>query len=366
MPDGAARLIGWRVTPGTGYGPGEPLAAVRAADDSVWDLIDDRPGTMAQTHPGPDTIVATSDLLAIARTASVIAGDLRGTPLRHSALPGGEFAAFSQDGMQLATMDTARILRIWDTETATELRRHEIKATLRRNGLDAARAPNGDWLVAYFDGSAVIVWNVTTGTQTARVSKGKDTQSVRFSADGRRLCTADLRHARIWEVTGQEVLSVKDRWQHTGCVAMRPDGQQLAVVAREGLEVWQQGGRKPTLVRALPRFKGKVWHLAFNADGEQVLFAYDTTMELAEVPSGTSLWTMADAVPITGAEFAAGGRLLATVNQPGGSLVTLRDPATGAEVGSLGKGDGAARFSADGRFLATAAADTSVVWALVR
>jgi Hsp70 protein len=369
MPDGAARLISWRVSPGTGYGPGEPLAAVRAPDDSVWDLTDDRPGTLAQTHPGPGTIVATGDLLAITRKASVTAGDLRGTPLRHSALPGGEFAAFSQDGMQLATLDTGRILRIWDTETAAELGRHEIKATLRRNGLDAARTADGDWLAAYFDGAAVIVWNVTAGKQAARVSKGKDPQLVRFSADGQRLCTADLRHARIWEVTGQELLSVKDRWQSTASVAMSPDGRRLAVIARAGMEVWEQAGRKRTLARALPRFKGKVWYLAFSADGEKVLFAYDTTMELAAVPSGTSLWTVADTVPVSGADFAAGGRLLATVSVPGGSLVTLRDPATGAEVGSLGAGDGpsgAARFSADGRFLVTAAADTSVVWALVR
>jgi len=88
------------------------------------------------------------------------------------------------------------------------------------------------------------------------------------------------------------------------------------------------------------------------------------------VASRTSLWTVPVPDPVGDADFAPGDRLLTTVSQqPGGSPVMLRNPLTGVKLGSLGGGDGrfgSVRFSADGRFLATTAADTTVVWALVR
>jgi len=370
IPDGAAKLISWRVPQGTGYRQGEPLATVRAQDDSVWDLTDDRPGTLLQALRSVGKIVTTGDLLAVARAASVTAGDLRSAPLRHSTVLGGQFAAFGWDGMQLVTLDAARILRVWDIETAAELRGLEIRVPLRPNGLDAVRTANGDWLVAYFDGTAVTVWNVTAGKLTARVAKDKGPQSVRFSGDGRRLCTVDIRHARTWDVTGQELLSVRGRWLSAGPIAVSRDGSKLALVSGRGVEVWEQAGRRRTLVRALPQFKGKVWHLAFSSDASKVLLAYNTTLELAAVASRTSLWTVPVPDPVGDADFAPGDRLLTTVSQqPGGSPVMLRNPLTGVKLGSLGGGDGrfgSVRFSADGRFLATTAADTTVVWALVR
>lgn len=157
MPGDAARLIGWNVSPGAAYDPDEPLATIRAEDDAVWDLTDDKPGIMAQSYAGTGAIVATADVLAVTRTTSVTAADLRSRPLRHSVLPGGQFAALSRDGRQLATLDAAGTLRIWDAETTAELKRFEVKAPRKPKGLDAAMNANGDWLVAFFDGAAVVV-----------------------------------------------------------------------------------------------------------------------------------------------------------------------------------------------------------------
>lgn len=165
-------------------------------------------------------------------------------------------------------------------------------------------------------------------------------------------------------------MSAKDRPQSTDAVAMSRDGGWLALTSRAGLEVWAQASRKRTVVRALPRFKGKVWQMAFSADAAKILFAVDSKMEIVALPSGECQWALDVPSPVRGADFSPDDRLLATVSQPpGGSPATLWDPSTGAEVGRIGSDSGQCgyvKFSPDGRFLVSTEADDAVLWALVR
>lgn len=57
----------------------------------------------------------------------------------------------------------------------------------------------------------MILQDVTAGRQAARVAKGGDLRMVQFSGDGRYLCTAEGKRTRIWEASGREVMSVKER-----------------------------------------------------------------------------------------------------------------------------------------------------------
>lgn len=366
IPAGAARLTGWNVARGASYGAGEPLARIRAEDDAVWDLITDEPGVLEQRCADTGEIVATADVLAISRPAAISPSDRRDSPLRLCVLRGGAFAAFSQDGRQLATLDAARTIRIWDTETAAELARFEVSPRATPKGLAAVRRPDGHWLVAFFDGTAVVVRDVTAGRQTARIAKGSDAKTVQFSSDGLRLCTAEAKRTRIWDVSGRELISVKERLLSSDAVTMSRDGRWLALASHAGLVVWDTAARKRTVARPLPRFKGRVWQLAFSSDAERILFAVDSRMEMITLPSGGGLWAVDVPSPVLDADFAPDDGMLATVGQAQASSPTLvRDSITGSEVFRVGAASGVARFSPDGRFLLTSEGDSAVLWALV-
>jgi WD40 repeat protein len=242
------------------------------------------------------------------------------------------------------------------------------RGPLRRGCLAIAMAPDGQWLIAYFDGHAVVVQDVTAGRRLAKVAKGNDLRLVQFASDGRYLCTVEGKRTRIWEVSGRELMSVKERLLSDDGITMSPDGRRLALVSRTGIEVWDQPGHRRAIVRRLPQFNGKVWHLAFSADSTKLLFAADLHLELMSLPSGQTFWSAGLPGPVCSAEFAPDDSLLATIGQSSrGWSASLRDAATGRQVSQIGQADGMcgwARFSPDGRFLISAENDNAALWAL--
>jgi PQQ-like domain/Hsp70 protein len=368
IPGEAARLIDYALAPGASYESGQPLARVRTDDDTIWDLVSDAPGTVQQHCAADGSIVATAEVLTVARRTAVGPAERRRTPLRLAALTGGQHAAFSHDGMQVATVDAAGTVRTWDAETAAELLRHDVQAPLRPGWLAAAGTPDGHWLIAYFDGHAVLIHDLTAGRQVARVAKGDGLRTVQFSADGQRLCTVEGKRTRIWEASGRELMSVKERLLGDGGVTMSRDGGRLCLVSRTGIELWEQQARKPVIVRKLPQFRATACGLAFSADNSKILFAADAQLELITLPAGETLWSASLPGPIHGAEFAPDDSVLATVSHgPGGPSAALRDAATGSEAAPVGPADGACswcRFSPDGRFLISAEGDNAVLWAV--
>ena len=367
LPGDAARLIGFAVAPGAAYESGEPLARVRTDDDAIWDLASGEPGTLDQYCAGADAIVATGDVLVVERRAPGPA-DRRSSPLRLSALAGDLCGAFGRDGRQCATADVSGMVRIWDAETAAELTRFQARTPERPGGLAAAMAENGHWLVACSADGGVAVQDITAGRQIARLAKGGDLRAVQFSGDGRYLCTVEGKRIRIWEASGREVMSVKERLLSGDGAAVSRDGRRLALVSRTAIEVWDQPGRQRTIIRRLPQAQGTVRHLAFSADATRLLLAYDSTLELMSAHDGQMLWSAALPVPVRHAEFAPDDSLIATVSMPSGAApVSLRDAATGDETAQAGSADGPygwARFSPDGRFLISSAGDDAALWAL--
>ena len=75
-------------------------------------LVTDEPGVHEQHCADTGAIVATADVLGISRLATISPSDRPDSPLRLCVLRGGAFAAFSQDGRQLATLDAANTIRI--------------------------------------------------------------------------------------------------------------------------------------------------------------------------------------------------------------------------------------------------------------
>ena len=264
IPGGAAHLTRWNAEPGTAFGAHEPLATVRTEDDALWDLSSDRPGILEQRCQPIGAIVASGDVLAISRLTAIGPPDRLDTPGRIGALHGGRFAAFSADGKQAATLDTAGILRIWDVETGGELTSAPVTGRNEPGWLDATTRPGGNWVTAFHDGSAVVVYDVTASRRVSRLVKSSEPVTVQFSSDGMRLRTGERKRATIWDDHWHDVLTVEEKLLGSDAVAMSQDGRLLAVASRAGIEVWQQPIPKRALVRPLPKFKGRVWQIAFT------------------------------------------------------------------------------------------------------
>ncbi|MGD0705839.1 MAG: Hsp70 family protein [Trebonia sp.] len=367
IPGGAGRLVGWDLTPGSGYGDGQSLAKVRDEGDAIWDLTAVSPGVLEQAFVADGAIVATADVLAVSRQTSVAPADRRPQPLRLAAVRGGQFAAFSQDSRQLATLDSDGLLRISDTESASELQNFRVGATVKPGMLAAATRPDGSWLAAFADNDAVVVAEVATGRRIARLAKGDGTRAVQLSGDGLYLCTGEAKRARIWENTGRELLSARDRPVSGEAVAMSRDGRLVAMVWRDGLAIWDRTTRKHQVIRPMRRFSGQVRQLAFSWDASRLLFAVDSCLELIALPSGVMLWGTDVPAPVLAAEFAPDDELIAVVSHPPGeSSVWFRDAATGTEKDQISASAGPcgfAKFSPDGRFLVSSEGDNAVLWA---
>ena len=368
IPGGAGRLVGWDVAPGTAYEDGQSLAKIRDEGDAIWDLTTASPGVLEQAFAADGAIVAAADVLAVSRQTSIAPSDRRPQPMRLAAIRGGQFAAFSQDSRQLATVDADGILRISDSETAAELQNFRIGAAVKPRMLDAATRPDGSWLVAFADNDAVVVVEVATGRRIARVAKGDGTRTVQFSGDGLFLCTGEAKRARIWENTGRELLSARDRPVSGEAVAMSRDGRLLALISRDGLFLWDRTTHRRHPVRPIRRFSGQVRHLAFSWDASRLLFAVDSILEMIALPSGVTLWGTNLPAPVLAADFAPDDQLIAVASHPPAeSSISFRNNVTGTEVDRVSSSAGScgyATFSADGRFLVSSEGDNAVLWAL--
>ena len=371
IPDGAARVNNWTVSPGQQYAAGAPLARIRSDDGAVWDLISDRPGILAQGCARTGAIVTTGEVVAITRFTSIIPADRRDSPLPLAALRGGMLARFSPDSRQMATLDASGTLRIWDTETAAELASYLVVTRPVPGRVDVARQPGGHWLAAFSGSNGVQVSDLDAARPPTRVVKGAEPKTVQFSADGQRICTAapQAKRVRVTDIGGKELLSVKERLLSPDGVAISQDGARIGLASRAGIEVREQGGAR-RLVRPLPNFKGRIWFLAFTPDGSALLASVDAQLDLIEISSGKSLWSLELPSPVKRAGFSPDTRLLATVGQPPGSSMTvLRDATSGREVTRISFADGpsgSVAFSPDGRFLVSSEGDNAVLWALVR
>jgi WD40 repeat protein len=233
---------------------------------------------------------------------------------------------FSPDGSKFATaknnnnLPAERIVQVWETASATELKRFAREARC----LDFS--PDGKLLVLGSAGKSAVV-DVASGRDVAEMAVEADSvNAVAFSPDGKTVAVA-MGHGGhcdpstdvavgLWEaVTGRLVR----RWPSPGdsrglmSVAWSPDGKTLATAGDSGVTLWEPGSGK-----VVNRFAAQdLQAVVFAPDGSRLIAGGRKGMHVWDTTSGRQLaafksakmtvFCYAVAVSPDGKRFAVGG-----------------------------------------------------------
>ena len=273
-------------------------------------------------------------------------------------------AAFSPDGLRLASAGDNETATLWDVETGRAL------LTLPDTGEVSCavfRPPAGQWLVTGNRTGDVTIWDLTT-RQTVRTLRGHTgtIRSVAFAPDGQRLASgADDQRVKIWDVaTGALVHELTSHSHLVSAVAFSPDGKLLASGSWDAtVRLWDATTAKA--VHTL-RGSGPVTGLAFGPDGRRLASSsFDMTVKIWDVSTGQRTLTLAGHVlQVHGVAFLDGGRRVASASED--NTLKIWDAATGQLVLTLRGHSGALVgliSSPDGQRLASTSADrTTRIW----
>ncbi|HEY7307784.1 MAG TPA: WD40 repeat domain-containing protein [Gemmataceae bacterium] len=225
--------------------------------------------------------------------------------------------ALSRDGKRLASVGRDRSIRLWETDGWKEVRRltgHEGKI------VSLAFTADGKTLISGGEDRIIRSWDAKEGRELRRFSVGS-----RLLFD----------------------------------IVLSPDGKILASRHREDdiVGLWDMAGGK--LLRELRA--PKVWDVAFSPDSKTLATGgLDQTMRLWDVSTGEELRRAKGFTCSGKVAYSPNGKLLACSTSANAGEISLRDPATGAEVLDLpGHRDTLTfvSFSDDGKTLRTSDCD---------
>jgi WD40 repeat protein/transcriptional regulator with XRE-family HTH domain len=264
--------------------------------------------------------------------------------------------AFSADGRYLAS-SAGTSAYIWDAHTGAQLQRLQHPALAWALNF----SPDGRYLAtSSFDGYARI-WDVTTGQEVNRFLHGERERvyGVRFSVDGRLLATAGLKGGvKVWNIaTGALTMQVMHE-SAAGYLRFTPDGKYLVSGSVDHTaRVWDLASG--TEVRRMTA-DSPLYELDISPDGRLLAGGDDHDARVWDLATGTRLLLLPHPTGVNGVAFSADGKYLATAAKDGVARVWL--VSTGKQVAGMAhdKSLNGLAFSPDGNFLATASADQTV------
>lgn len=183
---------------------------------------------------------------------------------------------------------------------------------------------------------------------------------IAFSPDGMRVATAENDKARIWNaLSGKPLTTLSEHSEAVGRVVFDPDGRYLATTgAGQPVRVWDSSSGQ--LVATIPVNK-EVWDIVFSQDGKRLAAVMsDTHKKVWELPSGQEVHLAEGQVDQV---FGFTLKNDWDMNNPSKAEKMLQDR-SGWIVYSDLKLDpaiSARAFSPDGKYLATAKDDGSVI-----
>lgn len=351
-------------------------------------------------EPDPEAELADPKDEPIPAGARSRMGSLR---LRHAGSVQALGFAPSLERPYLASASADGTVGIWDPRTGKEVRR--IAANTKGNGVflnnsgstSLAISPNGERVAIAGADSVVTVWDIDSGKQLHKLAGTR----VAYSPDGKIIATANVEQRQMQKnqgggviiqggmagfltlydaVTGKELRKLDGKeWSSYEAIAFTPDSKQVFAVGGNmdlggALNNMPAGGALlggaggGANIGAGGGFGGFGGMGGFNVAQKQIIRAWD-------VETGKHLRQFAPKKGgVMALAFAPDGKLLATAGNPSGQVfgaistetsapITLWDPATGKEKGSI-KGNGGAvtglAFSPDSKSLASTGFDRTL------
>jgi WD40 repeat protein len=264
-------------------------------------------------------------------------------------------------------------LREWEWHYLMRLCRAEPLVIPETTGVHGmAFSPDGERLVSAGEDGTIKIWN----SRTRKLIKGFPAHSdsvvgVAFHPDGKHLASrgADLT-VKVWDLTatGQPVWTERcDATRKFGTaytLAFSPDGRLLATATDGVVKVWDLKNRQ--LLRSLPGHEFHTIPVAFSGDGRLATGNWPKALTLWDPQTGTLLRTVPahDSAAISALAFSADGKWLASASYD--RTVLLSDATTGGLLRKLlhpGNQVECVAISPDGRRLASGGEDKTVrVW----
>jgi WD40 repeat protein/predicted TPR repeat methyltransferase len=284
--------------------------------------------------------------------------------------------AFSSDGKILLSAGGGRkdvvgdrAIKLWDPVTGKQL------DALDANGIfSASFSPDGRTLVTGDGYANVILWDVKTRRKVAVMGGHTGwVWSVAFSPDGKTVASfSDDGTAKLWHVASElgprlpQGHAHKWAWEDhplgRGTLSLSPDGQTLAVAARENaVTLWDTAAGN---IRAtLKGLTAPVNALAFSTDGNFLATATETGIRLWDAAAAREQATLEESGRFTCVAFSPDSKKLAAATNRDNIIVW--NLTTGERQTTL-KADSnwisSVAFSPDGSTLATG----SIAWTLPR
>jgi len=198
--------------------------------------------------------------------------------------------AFSPDGKLLATGDTKREIRLWQTAENEQLATlHGHTAWVR----SVAFSADGTQLVSGSEDHTIRLWNVAA-RECVKVLPGQDSivRSVAFSPDGQMVASSGDKTLCLWALDTGTCHRLPVSEGTIRSVAFSPDGQILVSCSSDKTIILWNVAKKERM-NVLEGHTRQVRSVAFSPDGSLITScSSDRTIKLWDAQTGTCLRTL--------------------------------------------------------------------------
>ena len=178
-----------------------------------------------------------------------------------------KFAAFSPNGLQIATGSSSGVVSLWNLIQA-----NQVVNTRKHNGeiLTLEFSPNGAYLVTGGADGAVVVTDTKTGSEKFRVYHDDQVKDIAFNPNGSWFVTvSNDRKIRVWDINnGRQILNMSQD-NFVQAVKVSANGQWIATTGDDKtVRVWN-AATGTELFQIPIKAKGNV--LGFSKDGKYLI-----------------------------------------------------------------------------------------------
>lgn len=222
--------------------------------------------------------------------------------------------SYSPDGLRLAGVNNAGVVKIWDTQTWQQLLILTIYPDRYWHSNYKVRySPDGQRIITGGDReSEAIVWDVVTGKQLLALDHDK-VEDLIYSPDGRYIITANISNVKIWDaITGKEFVTHP---VGANSLVYSPDGDSIITVRRGSniATIWDAVTWQSKLTVS---GNDRLVYAAFSPDESHIITAdRDEEAKIWDVTDGQEIATLKHKDRVDFAAYSPDGHRLVTLSR---------------------------------------------------